>query len=175
MTVDEFFALPDDGKRYELLDGVVEEVTAPNIRHQRLVGRLFVTLVDALQQTGQGEVFIAPLDVVLDQRTVAQPDLLFIANENAGILNDRNARGAPDLVVEVLSESTRRKDILRKRRLYARAGVSWYWIVDPEIDRIEFLRREGDDFELAARADAPAKAEPPGFPAVRIDLAVLFA
>lgn len=175
MTIDAFFALPDDGKRYELLDGVVEEVAAPNIRHQRLVGRLFMTLVGALQHAGHGEVFIAPLDVVLDDRTVAQPDLFFIANENAGILNERNARGAPDLVVEVLSEPTRRKDVLRKRRLYARAGVRWYWIVDPEIDRIEFLQRDGDDFALAQRADAPSVAEPPGFPSVHIDLAVLFA
>jgi Uma2 family endonuclease len=175
MTVEQFFELPDDGRRYELLEGVVEEMTAPNVRHQRVIGRLFVSLVGMLQDAGLGEVFVAPFDVVLSDRTVAQPDILFIRNENAGILNERNARGAPDLVIEVLSESTRRKDHLRKRRLYARAGVPWYWIVDPEIDRIEFLRREGDDYALADRADAPALAEPPGFPSVRIDLAALFA
>jgi Uma2 family endonuclease len=120
-------------------------------------------------------VFVAPFDVVLGDRTVLQPDILFIADENAGILNERNARGAPDLVIEVLSESTRRKDVLRKRRLYASAGVRWYWIVDPEVDRIECLQIEGDDYALAARFDAPAVAEPPGFPSVRIDLAALFA
>ncbi len=176
MTVEQFFALPDDGKRYELLDGVVEEMTAPpNTKHQRVIARLLVGLVRMLQEAGLGEVFVAPFDVVLGDRTVLQPDLLFISNEDAGILNERNARGAPTLVIEVLSESTRRKDVLRKRRLYASAGVRWYWIVDPEIDRIEFLQREGEDFTLAARADAPAVAEPPGFPSVRIDLAALFA
>jgi len=174
MTVEQFFALPDDGKRYELLDGVVEEVTVPNIKHQRVVTRLVVMLVQMLHDSGLGEVFVAPVDVVLGDRTVAQPDLLFISNENASILNERNARGAPDLVVEVLSESTRRKDVLRKRRLYAQAGVVWYWVVDPEIDRIECLRLDGDDYALAARFDAPAVAEPPGFPTVRIDLAALF-
>ena len=175
MTVDDYLAMPDEGKRYELLDGVLEEMTAPNLKHQRLLARLFLILVDALQQRGMGEVLFAPFDVLLDDRTVLQPDLLFVANENAHILNERNVRGAPDLVIEVLSESTRRKDVLRKRRLYARAGVAWYWVVDPEIDRIEFLRREGDDFALDSRADAPAVAEPPGFPTVRIDLAALFA
>jgi Uma2 family endonuclease len=175
MTVEQFFALPDDGKRYELLDGVVEEMTAPNVKHQRVIGRLHVLLVRMLQEAGLGEVFLAPFDVVLGDRTVAQPDLLFIRNETAHILNERNARGAPDLVIEVLSESTRRKDVLRKRRLYARARVGWYWVVDPEVDRIEFLRLDGDDYALAARFDAPAVAEPPGFPTVRIDLAALFA
>ena len=175
MTVEQFFAMPDDGKRYELLDGVVEEVTAPTIRHQRVVTRLVVMLVRMLHESGLGEVFVAPLDVVLGDRTVAQPDLLFVSNENARILNERNARGAPDLVIEVLSDSTRRKDVLRKRRLYARAGVAWYWIVDPEIDRIEFLRLEGDDYAVVGRFEAPAVAEPPGFPSVRLDLAALFA
>lgn len=175
MTADEFFALPDDGKRYELLDGIVEEMSAPNLKHQRVLGRLHLVLARTLAEEGLGEVLLAPFDVVLSERTAVQPDLLFVANENAGILNERNARGAPDLVIEVLSESTRRKDVLRKRRLYARAGVTWYWIVDPEIDRIEFLQREGEDFVLAARADAPAVAEPPSFPSVRIDLAALFA
>jgi Uma2 family endonuclease len=175
MTVEQFFALPDDGKRYELLDGVVEEMTAPNTKHQRVIGRLYVLLVRMLQEAGLGEVLLSPFDVVLGDRTVLQPDLLFISNEDAGILNARNARGAPTLVIEVLSESTRRKDVLRKRRLYASAGVAWYWIVDPEIDRIECLRLDGDDYAVAALFDAPIVGEPPAFPSVRIDLAILFA
>lgn len=175
MTVERFLQLPDDGKRYELLDGVVEEVTAPSTKHQRVIGRLYVTLVATLQDTALGEVLLAPYDVVLDDYTVLQPDLVYVGRENASIITEANARGAPDLVIEVLSPSTRRKDVVRKRRLYARAGVPRYWIVDPEIDRIEFLRREGDDFALDSRADAPAVAEPPGFPTVRIDLAALLA
>lgn len=73
MTAAQFFARPHDGKRYELLDGVVEEVTAPSVKHQRVIGRLFVSLVGMLQDAGLGEVFVAPLDVVLSDRTVAQP------------------------------------------------------------------------------------------------------
>jgi len=175
MTVEQFFAMPDDGKRYELLDGVVEQMTAPNIRHQRISLRLLVWMVHTLQDSGLGEVFSPPCDVVLDEHTVLQPDAVFVALANGGIVTERNLRGAPEVVVEILSESTRRKDVLRKRRLYARAGVSWYWIIDPEIDRIEFLKRDGDDFVLAALADSPAVAEVPGFPSVRIDLAALFA
>lgn len=168
--------MPDDGRRYELLDGSLEEMTAPGLKHQRLVGRLYVALVRALQDPGIGEVLLSPFDVVLDERTVLQPDLVFIRRENAAILNPRNARGAPDLVIEVLSEATRRKDVVRKARLYARAGVEWFWVVDPEIDRIEFLRRSGEEgYELAARADRSAVVEPPGFPGVLLDLAALLA
>lgn len=174
MTVDEFFALPDDGKRYELLDGVVEEMTAPNTKHQRVIGRLYVILVAILQDMALGEVLLAPYDVVLDDFTVLQPDLVYVSRGNASVITEANARGAPDLVIEVLSPSTRRKDVVRKSRLYARAGVPFYWIVDPEVDRIEFMARDGDVFTLAARADAPTVAEPPGFPTVRIDLAALF-
>jgi len=175
MTVDDYLAMPDDGKRYELLDGSLEEMTGPNLKHQRVLLRLAVLLVRELQDAGVGEVLTAPFDVVLGERTVLQPDLLFIRRENTGVLDERNARGAPDVVVEVLSDSTRRKDVVRKARLYARAGVPWYWVVDPDVDRIEFLKREGDGYGLVARADAPGVAEPPDFPGVRIDLAALFA
>lgn len=176
MTADEYLAMPeDDGRRFELLDGVLEEMTGANLKHQRVIGRLFVLLREALQVTGHGEVLFAPFDVVLDDRTVLQPDLIFVRRENAGVLNPRNARGAPDLVIEVLSESTRRKDVIRKARLYARAGVVWYWTVDPEIDRVEFLRLEGDAYAVAARGDAPGVVDAPGFPGVRIALADLFA
>lgn len=175
MTADDYLAMPDDGRRYELLDGVLEEMTAPGLRHQRVIGRLYVVLVRALQETGIAEVLLSPFDVVLEERTVLQPDLVVIRPDNAGILNPRNARGAPDVVVEILSESTRRKDLVRKARLYARAGVPWYWIVDPEIDRLEVLRLDGGEYAVAARFDAPAKASPPGFESAEIDLAVLFA
>jgi Uma2 family endonuclease len=174
MTVDDYLAMPDDGKRYELLDGSLEEMTGPNLKHQRVLLRLAVLLVRELQDAGVGEVLTAPFDVVLGERTVLQPDVLFIRCENTGVLNDRNARGAPDVVVEVLSDSTRRKDVVRKTRLYARAGVPWYWVVDPDVDRIEFLRRDGEGYALVGRADAPGVAEPPDFPGVRIDLAALF-
>ena len=174
MTADAYLALPDDGRRYELLDGSLEEMTAPTLKHQRVIGRLHVLMVHALQDARVGEVLLAPFDVVLDERTVLQPDLVFVRRENAGVLTPRNARGAPDVVVDVLSDSTRRKDVVRKARLYARAGVPWYWVVDPDVDRIEFLRRDGEGYALAGRADAPAVAEPPDFPGVRIDLAALF-
>lgn len=175
LTVDDYLALPEDGRRFELLDGVLEEMTSPTLKHQRAIGRLYVLLVHALQDAGVGEVLLAPFDVILDERTVLQPDLVVIRRENSGILNPRNARGAPDVAIEVLSPSTRRKDELRKARLYARAGVPWYWIVDPEVDRIEFLRRAGEHYELVARGEAPSTIDAPGFDGVRIPLAALFA
>lgn len=175
LTVDDYLALPDDGRRFELLDGVLEEMTSPTLKHQRVIGRLYVLLVHALQDTGAGEVLLAPFDVILDERTVLQPDLVVIRRENAGILNPLNARGAPDVAIEVLSPSTRRKDEVRKARLYARAGVPFYWVVDPEIDRVEFLALSGEGYALLARAEAPAMVDAPGFEGVRLPLAALFA
>jgi Uma2 family endonuclease len=174
LSVADYRALPDDGKRYELLDGVLEEVASPHVRHQRIVGRLHILLFRSLQERGLGEVLLAPCDAVLDEHTALQPDLLFVRAERAGVVEREYVRGAPDLVVEVLSESTRRKDVVRKARLYARAGVPWYWIVDPEVGRVEFLRREGGGYELAGSAERPAHAEPPGFPGVRLPLDELF-
>ncbi len=174
MTADDYLAMPDDGRRYELLDGVLEEMTAPNIKHQRVIGRLHVLMVHALQDTGIGEVLLAPFDVILGVRSVLQPDLHFVRGENAGVLTPRNARGAPDIVVEVLSQSTRRKDVVRKARIYADAGVPWYWVVDPDVDRIEFLRRRDAGYELVVRAERPEIAEPPAYPSLRIPLDDLF-
>lgn len=175
LTVDDYLALPEDGRRFELLDGVLEEMTSPTLKHQRVIGRLYVLLVHALQDVGVAEVLLAPFDVILDDRTVLQPDLVVIRHENAGILNPRNARGAPDVAIEVLSPSTRRKDEVRKARLYARAGVPFYWVVDPEVDRIEFLRHTGDGYALISRAAAPATVDAPGVEGVRIALGALFA
>jgi Uma2 family endonuclease len=139
MTVDEFFALPDDGKRYELLDGVVQEMTAPNTKHQRVVLRLAVLLVHALQDEGFGEVFVAPYDIVLDDRTVLQPDVVFVANERAGIVNERNVRGTPDLVVEVLSPNPRIGSTEERVGWYAEYGVRECWLIHQDRSEVAVI------------------------------------
>ncbi len=97
-----------------------------------------------------GEIFCAPLDIVLSQHDVVEPDLFYISHERAAkVLTPQNARGAPELVIEIASTSTRKRDETVKRRLYERDGVSEYWVVDPEIDAIRVYRRAGDQFERA--------------------------
>ncbi len=154
LTWADYAALPDDGQRYELIDGAIVATPSPLTRHQRVSGRLLVALMRVFEQSNLGEVFKAPLDVILDAHTVVQPDLLFITTARADIIKDR-IHGAPDLVIEVLSESTRRTDVRTKRGLYARHGVSHYWIVDPDIDRIDLYILDGSSYRLAQSAESP--------------------
>ena len=144
-TLDDFMLFPDDGQRHELIDGEHYVTPSPNTRHQRLVQRLHLALAEHLRaRPKQGEAFIAPFDVILSFHDVVEPDLLVIAGDQADILTDKNVQGAPALVVEVLSEGTRKRDEQTKRRLFERAGVREYWIVDPELDDVKVFRRVGD-------------------------------
>ena len=119
-------AMPDDGHRYELIDGVLIVSPAPRIRHQRVAGRLYKALDQA--RSDDLEVFFAPVDVVLAEDTVIQPDLL-VAPIDA--FTDRDLPTAPLLAVEVLSPSTRGVDLLLKKERLQRAGCAHYWVVDP--------------------------------------------
>lgn len=131
--------MPDDGMRYELLDGEVYMTPAPSTRHQRTVGRLYVALVEFAHKRGLGEVLLAPTDVVFGERTAVQPDLLYISNDRASIVTELNVQGAPDLVVEVLSPSTASFDRDKKLQYYARAGVREIWYLDPLARTAEIL------------------------------------
>jgi Uma2 family endonuclease len=127
-TVADLDLLPDDGLQYELLDGLLLVSPAPVTRHQRAVGRLYSALIAACPQTGM-EVFLAPLDWRPDNRTSLQPDLLVVRDED---VEPANIRKPLVLAVEVLSPSTRRKDLILKRSKYEDCGVASYWIVDPD-------------------------------------------
>ena len=144
LTYDDFVHFPDDGKRHELIEGVHYVTPSPNIRHQRISGNLHFLIRTWIESNPIGQIYYAPLDVVLSEIDVVEPDLLYLSNERAAdVLTPLNARGAPDLVVEIGSKATRKRDETIKKKLYARVGVSEYWIVDPEIDVIRVYR--GDD------------------------------
>jgi Uma2 family endonuclease len=140
LTYDDFVHFPDDGKRHELIDGEHYVTPSPNTKHQRIVSNLTGLIWSFLRVHRVGEVFGAPLDVVFSDFDVVEPDLLFVSNERRDVLTAQNVRGAPDLVVEIGSPSTRRRDELTKHRLYERFGVSEYWVVDPELDLIKVYR-----------------------------------
>ncbi|MGE0125763.1 MAG: Uma2 family endonuclease [Vicinamibacterales bacterium] len=120
LTYDDFVLFPDDGKRHEIIDGEHYVTPSPNVRHQRLVGRLLYEIELYLRANPRaGEVSSAPLDVVLSRFDIVEPDLLFVAGDQTDILTEKNIQGAPALVVEVLSKSTRKRDAQTKRRLRA--------------------------------------------------------
>jgi Uma2 family endonuclease len=146
--------LPDDGRRHELIDGEHYVTPSPNRAHQRAVGNLHVLLRASLEAPPCGEVYLAPFDVLFSDEDVVEPDLLYVSNERAHVVTDDNVKGSPDLVVEVLSPSTRRRDEKLKRRLYERYDVSEYWIVDTDLERIKVFRRSPDGaLALAAELD----------------------
>ncbi|MEW6238352.1 MAG: Uma2 family endonuclease [Candidatus Omnitrophota bacterium] len=133
-----------DEKRYEIIEGEVYMVPSPLIYHQRVSRNLMRLIEDFVLEKNLGEVYYAPLDVVLSDINVVQPDILFVSIENAGIITDKNIQGAPDLVIEILSLSSDHKDKVLKRNLYAKFGVKEYWLVDPDAKQIQvFTLKDG--------------------------------
>ncbi len=137
MNYADYAAIPADDKRHEIIEGEWYMTPAPELAHQRVSRNLQVLLHLHVVEHRLGEVLDAPVDVVLSEHTVVQPDLLFVSAERASILTVKNVRGAPDLVVEILSPSTAAIDRGEKRAVYEGAGVREYWIVDPAASSFE--------------------------------------
>jgi Uma2 family endonuclease len=147
LTYDDFVLFPDDGRRHELIDGEHYVTPSPNLKHQQVLGNLHLSIGGWLQGHPIGRVFFAPFDVVFTRFDVVEPDLLYLSNERAAaVLTAANVQGAPELVVEVASPGTRKRDETIKRRLYERAGVEEYWVVDPVLDVVRVYRRTGSVF-----------------------------
>jgi Uma2 family endonuclease len=147
LTYDDFVHFPDDGKRHELIDGEHYVTPSPNTRHQTIAGTLFGMIWTWLEAHPVGRLFHAPYDVVFSDFDVVEPDLLYLSNGRAAqTLTPLHAKGVPELVVEIASKGTRKRDETVKRRLYERAGVSEYWVIDPEIEVVRVYRRDGGGF-----------------------------
>jgi Uma2 family endonuclease len=150
-SYEDLISLPDDGRRYEIIEGELYEMPAPNLVHATVVMNciaLLLPIVSALD----GRVFTAPLDVFFEGADPVQPDIVVILPGWPGNLAPRGPEGAPDLLIEVLSPANRGHDVLTKRALYARAGVREYWIVDPVSRGVEVLTLDRDAFHTVQRA-----------------------
>ena len=157
LTYDDFVQFPDDGLRHELIDGEHYVTPSPNTKHQQVLLNLPLLIEQRLQHDRIGRMFFAPFDVVFSRFDVVEPDLLYMSNERAAeILTAANVQGVPELVVEIGSPGTRRRDETIKRSLYERTGVSEYWVVDPELDVVRVYRRDGDRFARPVEHSAEA-------------------
>ena len=177
LTYDDFLLFPDDGKRHELIDGEHYVTPSPNIRHQTILGNLHFLMRAWLEQHPVGRVFMAPLDVVFTQFDVVEPDLLFVSRHRAAdILTAQHVTGAPDVVVEIGSPSTRKRDETIKRRLYERSGVSEYWVVDPDLDVVRVYRNRDGRFDrpVELRADAHDALTSPHLDGLEMPLGRIF-
>jgi len=149
-TYEGYRNLPDsETNRYELLEGELVMVPSPTTYHQGILRDLGYILSEFVRKHELGLVFFAPLDVVLSEESVLQPDILFISKGRSRIVAEENIQGSPDLVVEILSPATAERDRTYKRALYARHGVLEYWIVDPKEKSVEVLALGERGFETA--------------------------
>jgi Uma2 family endonuclease len=123
--------LPDDGYRYEVLDGVLYMSTAPSTQHQRIHRRMLFELVGQLDERGIGETLYAPYGVIMPFSNPVQPDIIFVRAEQGDIVTDKRIVGVPALLVEILSPSNADYDLVTKLEMYARAGVPEYWVARP--------------------------------------------
>jgi Uma2 family endonuclease len=175
LTYDDYLLFPDDGRRHELIDGEHYVTPAPSLRHQEISKRLFLALSDYLRARPLGQLFYAPVDVVPTEVDVVEPDLLYVSNEHTAILGDP-VRGAPDLVIEIVSPGSRRTDEVVKRKLYERVGVREYWVVDPELEIVKVYRRDDERFTRAGESsrDEGHSLGTPLLPGLSIALEDLF-
>jgi Uma2 family endonuclease len=141
----DYLGLPDE-PRCELLYGRLLVTPAPTARHQHIVFKIARILADCADRHGD-QVLVSPIDVVLADHSVVQPDVVYVRAARSSIVRDR-VEGAPDLVVEVLSPGTARRDLGEKLRLYAEAGVAEYWIIDPGLQTLELLINAGGGFRV---------------------------
>jgi Uma2 family endonuclease len=170
LTYDDYVGLPDDGRRYEILDGDLEVSPAPTPKHQAVSLRLLRFVDRHVEERSLGCVYVAPIDVILAPSTVVQPDLLFIARGRESIVTARAIEGPPDLIVEVVSPASGRRDRGARAALYARSGVRCYWIADPEMQTFEVYELEGSEFRLAGRYEGAIMARAVPFPDLEMDL-----
>jgi Uma2 family endonuclease len=148
LTYDDYVLFSDDGKRHELIDGEHYVTPTPIRKHQAISGNLFGLIWSYLQKRPIGRVFAAPFDVIFSEFDVVEPDLLYISRQRLEQIETSPwVKGAPDLVVEIASPSTRKRDETIKRRLYERFGVAEYWVIDPELDTLKVYRRTNDRYE----------------------------
>lgn len=147
LTYADYLLFPDDGLRHEIIDGEHFVTASPATRHQRVSQRLYHLIQTYLDAHPVGEALYAPYDVLLSKTDIVVPDLLYLSKERAGLITEKNLQGAPDLVIEILSPSTRPRDERLKRDLYERVGVEEYWLMDPERDVVCVYRRATSAFE----------------------------
>ena len=174
LTYEDYAALPDDGKRYELHEGELSVMGAPSVRHQLIIGNLYSILRVYVLASGRGQLLLSPLDCIMSDITVLQPDLVYVDDNRRRLLSERALEGAPTLAIEVLSPWSRHIDRHRKMLLYAKHGVGWYWIVDGDAQTIDAYDLEADGYRLDARLDGPTPCALPPFPDLPLDPAAIW-
>jgi len=150
-TYQDYSELPDDGNRYEIIEGELIMSPAPYMIHQDVCRNVATELTLFTRKMKVGKIYFAPTDIILSEINVVQPDILFIAKKNLQIIPEKNVKGVPDLIVEIVSPSTGYYDLIAKKELYEQFGVKEYWLVDPQKRCVELYLNIEQKFELQPR------------------------
>ncbi len=173
-TYEDLLALPDDGKRYEIIEGELYEVSGATTRHGGTIINLIALLAPFVQAL-RGRLHTAPTDVFFPAANPVQPDLLVVLPGGSTYRAERGIEGIPDLIVDVLSPSTRTHDTVVKRALYERVGLREYWLADPAAETVEVLVLEDGSFRRLGVFAGDARIESTVFPGVSFAVADVFA
>jgi Uma2 family endonuclease len=168
LTYDDFAGLPEDGKHYELLAGVLYVNPSPGLPHQHAAKRAFSQICGYFEGNGLGEVFFAPFDVILSEHDVAEPDILVVAG--ASQFSRRGIEGPPALIVEIISPSSRQYDRVTKAGRYLALGVEHYWIIDPQAKHIVCQRADRGEWVIVAEGRDSDSVCDPSWPDVTMTL-----
>jgi len=174
LTYADYAAIPNDGRRYELHEGEVSVTPAPSPKHQEVGFRLAVQLHQHVMERNLGKIWVSPIDVILDVATVVQPDIVLVASERLGAVSGRGIEGPPTAVIEILSPATAQIDRTVKFQLYARHGVPFYWIVEPDARTIDVFELTNEGYRLATRLDGPRPVALPPLVDLALDPATIW-
>ncbi|MHB1287256.1 MAG: Uma2 family endonuclease [Leptospirales bacterium] len=176
-TYEDYLALPEGGPlHYEIIDGELCVTPSPNTRHQEISGNLFGMIWEFLRRNPLGKVFAAPIDVIISRNPLqyVEPDLLFVSKDRSSIVTEKNIQGTPDLLVEILSEGTEKRDRREKFSLYERFGVSEYWIVDSEKEVVQVFRMANGKYQAPLELGKKDMLVSPLLPGLSIPLSEVF-
>ena len=174
LTYQDYLLLPDDGNRYEVMEGDLYMTPAPLTRHQIIVGRIHHLLMSHLEKEESGTVLMAPCDVLLSEIDVMQPDLVVVLPGGLATITAKHIQGPPDVVIEVLSPSTAKRDRELKRKRYEHFGVREYWLVDPSASCLEILQLQHGQYTNMGSVTSPNQCSTDLLPGLIIDLSWIF-
>lgn len=175
LTYEDYETFPDDGNRYEIIDGEVYVTAAPSGPHQRAVTRLARYLDTHAEENGLGEVYVSPFAVVFSPSDVFEPDVVFISRARSAMIDTRGVmRGTPDLCIEVASESTRRHDRTVKFERYAHFRLPEYWIVDPAMQTVAVFVLENGVYTMLPIVGGDDRIVSPALPDLELRASALF-
>ena len=173
-TYEDYLRLEDD-KRYEVINGRLMELNTPTPLHQGILGNIVFLVWDFVRKREVGKILHAPLDVVFSARNVLQPDIIFISKDRLGIIGEKAIMGPPDLVVEIISPATVRRDTVVKKEIYERFGVKEYWIVYPGERAVEvWVLNDKGKYELFSVAEGEGRVKSKVLEGLEIDLKEVF-